>query len=434
MSRLLVVAASEFLTLIRTKAFLISVLAMPVFMTGTIVVQKVTEDRVDATERRFAVIDRTGRLLPAVEAAVGEWNARAIGEDGVPRAPKFSVVRIDPDGGSPENLQVTLSDRVRAGELFAFLEIPAAVLDPSADPPARVQYHSNHPSYDTLRRFLDAVLGQAVLTLRAQAAGLDPAEVTRLTRTPELDDFGLLNRDATGQVTAARPVDRVRTMVVPGGFMALMFLIVLSSSPQLLNGVMEEKMSRISEVLISSITPFQLMMGKLLGSAAISMLLAVVYVAGAYRLAAYWGYADAVTAPMVAWFGVFLLCAVLLFGSMFISIGAAVTDFKDAQSMMTPAMLLVMLPVFTWTAVLKAPDSAMSIGLSLFPPATPFLMLLRISLQPSPPLWEILLSVALVALTTVGAVWAAGKIFRTGILLHGKSASVREMVRWVGES
>lgn len=190
-------------------------------------------------------------------------------------------------------------------------------------------------------------------------------------------------------------------------------------------------MSRISEVIVSSITPFQLMMGKLLGGAAVSMLLAVVYLAGAYRAAAYWGYADALTWPLVAWFLVFLICAVLLFGALFVSIGAACSDFKDAQSMMTPAMLIVMLPVFTWTAVLRAPDSPLAVGLSLVPPATPFLMLLRMTLRPSPPTWQVVLSLVLVLATVVAAVWAAGRIFRTGILMHGKSATLGEMIRWV---
>jgi ABC-type Na+ efflux pump permease subunit len=99
--------------------------------------------------------------------------------------------------------------------------------------------------------------------------------------------------------------------------------------------------------------------------------------------------------------------------------------------MMTPVMLFMMVPIFTWGAVLRAPDSTLAIGLSLLPTAAPFLMLLRIALQPGPPMWQVLLSVSLTALATVAAVWAAGRIFRTGILMQGKSASVGEMLRWV---
>jgi ABC-2 type transport system permease protein len=434
MSRIVVVATSEFLTLVRTKAFLIGVMLMPVFMGGAIAFQHFTEKRLDTTTRTFAVLDHTGKIFPVLSAATEAWNERAVGADGVQHAPKFVARREEPRNESLEQTRLRLSDAVTRGDLFAFVEVPREVLDPSAGPAAKVQYHSNHPSYETLPRFLEVAVGRTVLALRFQAASLDPTLIDRLTRAPELENLGLFERDASGRVQAAVEIDEARAIGVPAAFMALMFLIVMSSSPQLLNSVMEEKMSRISEVLISSVTPFQLMMGKLVGSAGVSLLLAAVYLTGAYRVASHYGYADALTPSMVGWFLLYLVCAVLLFGSLFISIGAACTDLKDAQSMMTPSMLIVMLPVFVWTTVLRAPDSPFSVVMSLFPPATPFLMLLRLALRPAPPVWQVLLSVVLIGLAVVCAVWAAGKIFRTGILMHGKSASVREMIRWVRAS
>jgi ABC-type Na+ efflux pump permease subunit len=210
-----------------------------------------------------------------------------------------------------------------------------------------------------------------------------------------------------------------------------MYITVMSSSPQLLNTVIEEKMSRISEVLIASVTPFQLMMGKLLGSVGVSVLLSLIYFAGGIAVAYYWGYAGAITVPMVLWFVVFLVLAVLMFGSIFIAIGAACTDLKDSQNMAGPAMILVVLPLLTWMTVLRAPDGPAALALSLFPTATPFLMLLRISLPPGPPAWQIALAILLTLATVVLFVWAAGKIFRAGLLMQGKSATVPEMLRWI---
>ena len=136
----------------------------------------------------------------------------------------------------------------------------------------------------------------------------------------------------------------------------------------------------------------------------------------------------------IMWLYLFLVMAAFIFGSIFITIGAACSDLKDAQGMMTPAMLIMMLPWMTWFAIINAPESPMAIGLSLVPTATPFLMLLRIMLPPGPPVWQIVLSVALTALTTVAAVYAAGKIFRTGLLMQGKAATFGEMWRWVRAS
>jgi len=96
-----------------------------------------------------------------------------------------------------------------------------------------------------------------------------------------------------------------------------------------------------------------------------------------------------------------------------------------------PVMLLSMIPVFVWTAVLKNPGSPLSVGMSLFPPASPFLMLMRRALRPAPPAWQVALSVVLTTLTAMAIVWAAGKIFRTGLLMQGKPPSFTELARWV---
>jgi ABC-type Na+ efflux pump permease subunit len=200
----------------------------------------------------------------------------------------------------------------------------------------------------------------------------------------------------------------------------------------MLNSVIEEKMSRISEVLVGSVTPFQLMMGKLAGGAAASILLSAIYISGGLAIAQYWGgYASSVTPAIVAWFLLFLILALFMFGSLFVAIGAACNDLKDSQNMMTPVMLLVMLPMFTAGSVLRAPDGTLALALSMIPTASPFLMLLRIALRPGPPLWQVLLSVTLLVATALCVVWAAGRIFRTGLLMQGKSATIPEMLRWV---
>src|SRR5204863_7784511 len=127
-------------------------------------------------------------------------------------------------------------------------------------------------------------------------------------------------------------------------------------------------------------------------------------------------YSSGVTPAILAWFLLFLLMSIFIFGSLFVAIGGACNDLKDSQSMMTPVMVLVMLPMFTWASVLRAPDGTMATVLSLIPTAAPFLMMLRIALQPGPPGWQIAASVALMAGTVLVVVWAAGKIFRTGLL------------------
>jgi ABC-2 type transport system permease protein len=245
-----------------------------------------------------------------------------------------------------------------------------------------------------------------------------------------IENFGVLHRREDGQLTAV-PVDRLRTFLVPALLAAVMFIIIVSSATPLFNSVLEEKMTRVSEVLLGSLTPFQLMLGKLLGSVAVSLLLAVVYLSGGLLLARHYQYADLLTPVMAAWFALYLLFAVFLYGSVFIAIGSAVTDLKDGQGLMTPVMLLFSLPFFVWKPILDAPNGMLATVMSLIPVASPALMVLRLSMPPGPPLWQVFLSLILTVLTTIVVVWMAGRIFRVGVLMQGKSASFAEMLRWV---
>jgi ABC-type Na+ efflux pump permease subunit len=127
----------------------------------------------------------------------------------------------------------------------------------------------------------------------------------------------------------------------------------------------------------------------------------------------------------------YLFLAILLYGSLFMAVGAACSDLKDAQSLMMPVMILSMFPIFVWTAVLTNPSSTLSVGMSLFPPASPYLMLMRLAMRPSPPVWQVGLSIFGTTMTALLCVWAAAKIFRTGLLMQGKAPSYRELVRWV---
>ncbi len=430
MKKTLIVAHSEFSTLVRSKAFIISLFLMPIVMFGSIALIRATKESGDVKDRPFAYVDRSAVIGPILQAAAGERSNAAAREGRT--AAKFIPIEVKPDGRSVEDLRLQLSDRIRAKELFAFVEIPEDVLRP--DGADLVRYYSDHPSYEALPNWLRGTINRAIQHQRFRDAGIDRTTVERLTRPAPMELLGLVDRDETGRATGAQQVDPVRAFVLPGVMLALMYITIMSSAPQLLNSVIEEKMSRISEVLIASVTPFELMMGKLIGSACVSVFLALIYIAGGLVVADYYGYSSAVAPQMLAWFALFLLMAVFIFGSIFVAIGAACTDLKDSQNMMTPVMLLVMFPMFTWAAVLRAPDGMMAVVLSLLPTAAPFLMMLRIALQPGPPLWQVLLSVAIMAAFTVFSVWAAGKIFRTGLLMQGKSASVSEMFRWVRAS
>jgi ABC-2 type transport system permease protein len=430
LAKVLTVAWTEFLNAVRSKTFIISVLLVPGLMAGSVLIQATLAKRVDREDRRFAVIDHTGKLYPVLALAAEAWNARAEAAVDEPR-PKYVPEQVTPsaDPAQLDRQRLELSGRIERQELFAFVEIPATAIDEQSK--AAMRYYSNHPGYPGLPVWVETVVNQAVLAERLREANVDLMLLKTLQMKVPIENFGVLHQSQNGQIVDATKVDRLRTFLLPAVLTALMFIIILSSATPLFNSVLEEKMTRVSEVLLGSLTPFQLMMGKLCGSVAISIVLAIVYLGGGYALAHYWHYSDIVTPGMAGWFALYLLLAVFLFGSVFIAIGSAVTDLKDGQGLMTPVMLLFALPFFVWRPILEAPESLFATVMSLIPIATPTLMVLRLSMTPGPPLWQVALSLVLTISTTAVVVWMAGRVFRIGVLMQGKSASFTEMLRWV---
>ncbi len=432
MSRILTIAQSEFATLVKTKAFIIGIVLMPVLMTGFFFFMSYAERQVDVERRPFAVIDHTGQLYGAIREAADRRNAEHL-EDGRRTGPEFVPSPVDPAGRTLDELKVELSERVRAKDLFAFVDIPADALTATGETIPPIRYYAENTSYETLPDWLHTVLNEEITKRRYDAAGIDQALIEQLnTRTP-LTSFGLVERATDGTVKEAQEVDALARVAMPTFFLVLMFMSVMTSGTHLLNAIIEEKMSKISEVMLGSVTPFQLMAGKLLGVVGVSLLLTTVYLLGGFYVVFSSGRWDLLNPAVIGWFVVFMICAALLYGSVFLALGSACSDLKDAQSMMQPAMILIMLAYLGSFIVIQNPESNIAIGMSFFPTTTPFAMLLRMAMPPGPPLWQVLAGVAGLIATTVFCVWAGGRIFRVGILMQGKAPTLPELVKWIGK-
>jgi ABC-2 type transport system permease protein len=440
--KVLVVAARDYQAAVRTKSFLVGLLIMPVMMGGSIVVSVLLKDVKDVRAKRFAVVDRTPgqKLFAALDEGARERNEKETRdpETGKVVHPPFVLEAVPPAGDDPESVdrqRFELSERVRSEDLFGFLEIGPDVFRPPTGvgpPGAAVRYQSNSPTYEEFPRWAEKVINQAVQKDRFTEARL-PEEQVRVLLTPvPLQSKGLSKRNPeTGAIEDAPDENRLALFLVPTGLMMLMFMMTLLGSSPLLQGIVEEKMQRIAEVLLGSLNPFQLMLGKLLGSLGVSLTLTGVYLAGAYWSAHRYGFAALIPVEVLAWFVVFLALAVTMYGSLFIAVGAACTDLRETQNLLWPVMLLATFPMFFLGHILNEPNSSLSVGLSFFPPATPALMAARMAIPPGVPSWQPALGVVLVLLTTLLFVWAAGRIFRVGILLHGKGAKVGDLVKWV---
>jgi ABC-2 type transport system permease protein len=404
------VAGAEFSNLVRTKAFVASIVLMPILMGGAIGIQVLLEEREDTEIRRFAVVDKNGDFFPTIEKATAERK----------NDPPFVAERSSEDVAA-------LSERVRRGELFAYLVIEDGALATGQG----ITYHSDSPTYRDLSQWLRRVLTHRVQENAREGLGISVEDRARLNLRAMVQTYGLTTVSKTGTVQAAEKVDKVATFAIPVAAMWLLFMLVMMAAPMQLNIVLEEKMQRISEVLISSVSAFELFLGKLLGTVFASWMLSLLYIGGLSVVAYKFDYLDKIPVSLFLWFLPFQLMALLIFGSIFSAIGAACSEIRDAQSLMMPAMLIVMLPMFVWMQVIQEPNSTFSTIVSLIPPATPFLMLLRVGVPPGPPVWELVVGVVGASAFTLFCVWAAGKVFRIGVLSQGQTPSIRKLIGWV---
>jgi ABC-2 type transport system permease protein len=438
MRKILAVAKAEYLVAIQSKAFLIGVIMTPVMLLGGIVVQALLKDHVDTNDRRCVIVDRSGLLFPFIEQA-NTWRTEneihettADGERKQVR-PKF-IFSVHPEPADVAQIHADLSPRVESGELLGYAIIDREILTANESAAAsghRLAYHTKTPSDQGLAGWLEYVVNREVQRLRFERAGLDQQLVQQLSRNVKLTSLGLVKAGDAGD---AKQNSKLRTFVIPIASMGLLFMMIMMTAPTLLNQVLEEKIQKISEVLISSVSPFQLFMGKLLGTVLVAITLSGVYLTAIYFVTRHFGIDHLIDPELYAWFFFFLILALFMYGSIFSAIGASCNEIKDAQSMMTPAMLIIMIPFFTFSVVLQSPNSALSAGLSLFPPVTPIIMMLRIVLEPGPPLWQLLLGVFLTLGFTIVCVAAAGKVFRIGILSQGQTPTVMRMMKWIVSS
>jgi ABC-2 type transport system permease protein len=440
MSRILAIAKAEYLIAVRSKAFIVGIVVMPILMGGGIVIQKMLEDQVDTTARRCAVVDRSGQIYPVLEEAAKQRNQFEIFEDGdgekSQTGARFLLERYE-ESDDRDQTSIELSKRVESGELLAYLVINDAVFDAGRAREAMaagehiVAYHTETPTFQALPDWLEATINTTVRNERFERAQLDQELVQQLNARTRLTSLGLVEVSAAGEVKAAQEENKFQTFGVPVASMMLLFMLVMMTAPALLNQVLEEKMQRISEVLISAVSPFQLLMGKLLGTIFVALTLSFLYLGAVYYATWHFDIAHMVPPSTYAWFLLFLIMALFMFGSVFSAIGAACSEIKDAQTLMMPAMLMVMIPFFTFGAVMQSPSSTFSVAVSMFPPATPMIMMLRIALPPGPPAWQVIVSIVLTAGFTVLCVMAAGKIFRIGILSQGQAPTFGRLIKWV---
>lgn len=430
--KLRTIVAREYLATVRTRAFLVAIVLMPLLIAASAAIPVFAEHHADADERTCIVVDRTGGHVVRRLRGAAEQRSAALA-NGESNGARFTVV-APPEADmqlDARELRERLSTRVLSGELFAFVEVDAAATDPawSGEPFAR--YYSNTPTYLKLHQWLEREVERAVHVMRMEQAGVDVRAVER-ARVPVSLRMGALHDDTVQTPLDERPErNPLSDFGLPLVVAMLTFMAVMSAAGPLMQSVLEEKMHRVAEILLSSVPPFQLMLGKLLAACAVAYTLLFIYAGGGLLVAVRAGASDWIDPAVLAWGLLFQVIALLMYGSVFLAVGAACSDLKSSQSLMMPAVMTAVTPMMLLPLVLTNPNGTAATVASLVPFFTPVLMLLRVTIAPGAPLWQAILGVVLSAGTAVVCVWGAAKIFRVGMLTQGTTPRLAELWRWL---
>ena len=423
MNKTLLIAKSEYLRRIRSKWFIVATLAVPLLAVASFALPMLAFSGDDG--ERIAVVDETGRLGAAVAEALPEGT------------------EVERSTAPLDSLRV----QILAGRLDGALVLPEALLDASTE--ARAVYYARGgiDPQNGLQRSIREVVRQA----RAEAAGASPAVVDAFGSNVGLDRVTVSAEGDGGD-------DALGRFLLANFLALLIYVAILIYGMLVMRGVIEEKANRIVEVIASSVRPFELMMGKVLGIGAVGLsqllawmvLMAGLTVAAGPLLAAIApdpaaavpGGADVevvdpaalisgmVSPELLVAFVLFFIGGYLLYSALFAAVGSAVDQESDAQSLQAPVVLPIMLPIFFLTVVANDPDSTLSLVLSLFPLSSPILMVVRMAVT-DVPLWQVALALVLLGVAFVGVIALAARIYRVGILMYGKKATFSDLWRWL---
>jgi ABC-2 type transport system permease protein len=429
----------EFLQVVRKKSFLILTVLMPVFLLALMVGPPLLMAR-GLSGKRVAVLDATGRLRGAFEAAeaptpAGQQSTRSVlgsraRRDSLRIAFEYVPIEGDPDRAKAPYVERLTARRIpKERRLEGVVIVPADAFD---NRDAKVTLYTRSAADFVTQERLSRVMNSAVTRERLVARGIAPDETDGLLARVSVDSVQL---SRGGRERKGGELNFLAAFV----FAALLLIPMFIYGQEIMRGIVQEKTDRVVEILISSMSPMQLLSGKILGLAAAGLTQVAIWLSMGAGLAVWAGAAasaagisvlGAVDPRIVPLFVVFYLLGYLTYASVY-AIGGSVTNSeKEAQQFVAPIMFFLLIPWFLATVILQSPESPTAVVLSLIPIFTPITMFMRV-LVSDPPAWEVGLSIVLSAATIYGLFWVTAKIFRTGILSYGKRPTIPELWRWL---
>ncbi len=412
--RIWTVVRKEYLERVRSKSFLIGTILGPVLMAMIIVVPMLLAESGGDEERTVGVIDPSGRYLEPLAGALREEGNSQV-----------SLLPVSVEGRSQEEAVEGLKDMILDETVYAGVVIDSDFVDTR-----RATYYNRSVSALVMRdEVLRPALNEVLRSQRFQSAGVADSLHTYLS---EGTDWSSRAVGAAGEESVQ---DDEAAFAVAVVLILILYMMVLMYGSHTLTAVIEEKGSRIVEVLLVSLPPQRLMAGKVMGIGLAGLTQFGVWTLALLALMAQgvsfgdFSLDTSLLTPLILIsFVVFFVLGFLLYSTLYAGVGAMCNTIQDSQQFHTPLMMGLILPMLMLSFVLRSPDAPLSVILSLIPVFAPVLMFMRICIQ-TPPLWQIALSWLLLAAAIWGSFRVAGKLFRMGILMYGSSPTWATLVK-----
>jgi len=445
MTKMFAVLKREYLQAVRKKSFIILTLLMPVLMGGLFFIPSLIAMK-GLGEKHVVVVDGTGRL----EAALGapdlpqpQQPTVDMGQDmeklakqsqknvplGNMQTQYVNAADKDPREVAEPYLE-RLKEKAKENPIDGVLVIPNSVFESSG---AKMTYFSRSSTDLIAQERLGRKVNNEIQRSRLTERGIEEDQISSILRRVSVEAVQLTRG---GEEKKGGEMN----FLIGFFFAALLLMPSLIYGTEVMRGIVQEKTDRVVEVLISSLTPMQLLSGKIIGLALVGLTQLAVwltmggilggYSAGIAAMATDFNLAQFIRPAVFVYFVVFFILAYMTYVCFYAIAGAVCNSEKEAQQFAAPVILVLMIPWFLMMPILMSPDSSLSVGLSLFPLFAPITMFARI-LVSEPAFWQIGAAIGLSVATIYALLWITAKIFRVGILSYGKRPTIPELWRWM---
>jgi ABC-2 type transport system permease protein len=417
--KIIEIARREYIDTVKTRTFLLSLLFTPVLTVGIIYfTSRISSVEGGRPPVKVVVTDLSAQLAGEIETALSKHN-----KSNPKRQILFESLAANDDANAIEEQGKA---QLRSGRAEAYIVIDQNIIDGAGR--THVYTYKSKPTTMDAIWAVEEFIRNVVVEQRCKVQNISAKLLAEIRNVPiERVEIG---EAANEQRVESRNQTTIKLMV-PFFFMFMIYMGIMGIGQQMLSSVIEEKNSRIIEMLLSAVSPFELMAGKILGLGAIGLTIVGLWTTVSYGSIVWQGISVDISGKLLFCFVVYYILGFLLFSSLLAAIGSICNTLKETQELMMPIILVMVLPMVAWFKLVQSPDGIFARVLSLVPPVSPLVMPLRISAGSNVSNIEILASVGLLAASVLLMMWLAGKIFRTGILMYGKRPSLREISRWL---